>query len=331
MTAVRRIEWLANRRFRLALTPAGAGVFTLFFPGLLVVALARHRLLLAVGVGAGLVLAVNIVLAALALRPVSVSVQAPAVATVDEGFDVTVAVGGQRPHLACAVNVEGCPRWVPVRAPAAGSVTVLVSRRSLIEELAVSLRTSVPFGLVEVAHTRTVALDAALAVALASISTPVAPVTATGASSRWTTSDDPAGLRRYQPGDLKRDVHWPSVARTGTLLVRDRRPSTGTAPPRLSVVPTSPDGLDRALARARSAGEQLLAAGQRIRVDRSVISGPGRPPTQADSTVTSRYELARHLATIDTTSDTAAERRRPIEIAPTLLVDEDGARWLHAD
>src|SRR5439155_7820144 len=48
-------------------------------------------------------------------------------------------------------------------------------------------------------------------------------------SSRRGTSDRFLGLRDYQPGDLRRHVHWPTSARAGALMVVEREAEADAA------------------------------------------------------------------------------------------------------
>jgi uncharacterized protein (DUF58 family) len=306
---------------RFSLTPAGAGVFSLLFPGLLVAVLIRHRLLVAISVGAGLVLLANIGLAVLALRSLTATLRGPGLVTVGDHAELTVSIAGGGAGLACSVRVANASDWTPALSPVTGTVRIDFPRRSIVEELSVAVRTSVPFGLVEAARILVVPLAAPIAVAPAPIATPVALPSSGDPSRRVAGSGDDAGLRRYQPGDLKRDVHWPSVARTGELLVRDRQQPHNPAVATLLVSPSSPGGIETAIARARSAGDQLLAAGHRI----TLAGASPSMPSGHSAVVTSGYELAGRLAALEPAQVTEGDSGHGR--GPTLQVGEEGARW----
>ncbi|MDH4076571.1 MAG: hypothetical protein OEW29_11595, partial [Acidimicrobiia bacterium] len=137
-------------RYRLALTPAGAGVLTLCFPGLLVSAASGQRPLMALSLGAALVLAANAVWALVALRSFTVTVQGPAVLTVGTAVPLAVAVAG--PHrLEGALGVRGgVRRWVPAQMPGEGVVLWRARNRGVVERVTVRLQTSIPLGLAAV-------------------------------------------------------------------------------------------------------------------------------------------------------------------------------------
>jgi hypothetical protein len=117
-------------------------------------------------------------------------------------------------------------------------------------------------------------------------------------------------LREYAVGDPLRDVHWPAVARTGRLVVKDRCRIAAVDSVAVALHVAGEDGedgeVDDVLGRARSALEQLLATGYLVyltTVERAgdtssagPPAGPGRisrwagrrspPPVQGTVTVT---------------------------------------------
>lgn len=81
-----------------------------------------------------------------------------------------------------------------------------------------------------------------------------------------TPSADDAALRDYRDGDDLRRVHWPSTARTGTMLVRSderagRRPATVIVD-----LPRSPAALEWAITAAASIAVSVLESGHPVRL-----------------------------------------------------------------
>ena len=335
-------------RYRLALTPAGAGVLTLCFPGLLVSAASGQRPLMALSLGAALVLAANAVWALVALRSFTVTVQGPAALTVGTAVPLAVAVAG--PHrLEGALGVRGgVRRWVPAQMPGEGVVLWRARNRGVVERVTVRLQTSIPLGLAAVV--REVAVVPSAPVHAAPAAEPVVLNAVPfgpgggpdGAPPEGTVDDgrsrddrlllaagvgtgDPTGLRPYVPGDPGRDVHWPTVARTGTLMVRERPPGLGI-PLEVTVLVRAVDeaGADRVAGQARGAAEQLLQAGYRVRID-SVEAG-----ARVVGAVHGRDDLMARLARFgpgepdSPGGDPAGGSGR---WRTGLMVDQDGLRW----
>ena len=321
-----RVPWnrrrARNRRSdhrRVSLTASGSGFSCLLVPGLSLAVLTQHRLLVAIGVGAGLLVVANTVLAALALRQFTLTASGPDLIEAGERADVALVVAGDE-GTACELRLEGTHEWRPVTVPAEGPLSVEFVERSVVDELTFSVRTSYPLGLVAISRSITVKLRAPIVVAPVPIATPVDSLPNDHGRPIF-GADDLGGLRPYQPGDSRRDIHWPSVARTGTLMIRERPTAPDPGVAELRIAADEPEGIEPAIGRARSVGEQLLAAGYRIRLDpppRSLAGDNGATP------IRSPRELARRLATMDlgTERNDRATRARSI-----LAIDEKGARW----
>ena len=333
MTAVargRRIE-----RYRLALTPAGAGVLTLCFPGLLVSAASGQRSLMALSLGAALVLGANAVWALVALRSFEVTVQAPGATTVGTPVPLVVTVSGAH-RLEGALGVRGgVRRWVPAQMPGSGEVLWRPPARGVIGYLTVRLQSSIPLGLAAVVREVAVALPAPVHAAPPAEAVALGPVPAGGgdgdgdpgprAATRGGGPGDPVGVRAYVPGDAARDIHWPTVARTGGLLmVRDRPAAAGGVVSGVTVEVRAATGaaLDAVAARARGAAERLARAGYRVELD-SVEAGG----VHVVGAVQGRDDLIVRLARIDVGRVIPIDETAVPVGAARLVVDQDGVRW----
>jgi uncharacterized protein (DUF58 family) len=273
-------------RYLIALTPAGAGFLSLFSPGLLVAAVTRQRLLIALSVAAGLMLLANALLAWLAVRTVAIDVRAPDTATVGHPLPIRLKLDGRRP-VECVAGIDGATRpWIAATVPATGEVEVIPEHRGVVDRVGVRLQTAAPFGLTAWVRSVSVPLarrlhvgPPALAVDLPVELRPSAVAAAAGADPA-----EPVGLREYAFGDPLRDVHWPAVARSGRLVVKDRsRVSTSqTVAVFVDVDPGAETArVDEALGRARSVMEQLLASGFQIEL---TTVEPAASPASADAT-----------------------------------------------
>lgn len=154
---------------------------------------------------------------------------------VGERTDVTVRVGARLGEVRL--------RWVGAAAGDwcfAGSgraceldVPMAVRRRGRFERLLLTVSSDVPFGALTVS--RVVALDAARPLLVGPplrpqphVEVPDAPIS--GASITAAVGhggDTTRTVRPYVTGDPAHLVHWPSTARTGTVVVRELEPPAG--------------------------------------------------------------------------------------------------------
>ena len=107
---------------------------------------------------------------------------------------------------------------------------------------------------------------------------------------------DYLGIREYRPGDSMRHVHWPSTARTGTVMVREFEEEQTR---RLAIVLDASDDagevwtpLDRACAAAASVAFAAAAQGHGARLVAGTEGGP-EVLSRVDAD-----ELLRHLASV---------------------------------
>ncbi len=112
-----------------------------------------------------------------------------------------------------------------------------------------------------------------------------APVGGAGESSTrqlFRTGDDFYTMRAYETGDDLRKIHWPSVARTGELMIRQdeavrRASAVILLDTRESALAEWPDAFERAVSVAASIGAHHLRAGFTLR-----LGTPDIPPRPVD-------------------------------------------------
>jgi uncharacterized protein (DUF58 family) len=101
------------------------------------------------------------------------------------------------------------------------------ARRGVQESTEVQLRSAAPFGVAELRRAvsvagRTVVYPAIVRlVGIPLIDVVPSPERAIHSYPRLGHGPDYLGIREYRPGDSMRHVHWPSTARTGTVMVRE--------------------------------------------------------------------------------------------------------------
>ncbi|MEM9132540.1 MAG: DUF58 domain-containing protein [Actinomycetota bacterium] len=267
-------------RHRFALTAAGAGVLILVVPGLLVAVAAGQLALVGAGVAALVLLVTDAFWARSALRGSEIRASGPTTTTVGSEFPLRLDCRARRP-VTCVITVENAVRpAIPAALPVTGDVAVHATQRGVLDTVAVGLRSTGPIGLA--ASSRLLRVDLAAPVHVEPRRIPVqlpSMAVIDPLTHVYRGDDEPIGLRPYARGDSPRDVHWASVARTGTMVVRDRR--RGVAGTELDVIIETfraDCDLAQLLGQARSALEQLLAAGYHIRlvtVEADPTSAPG--------------------------------------------------------
>jgi uncharacterized protein (DUF58 family) len=166
----------------------------------------------------------------------------------------------------------------------------------------VELRSSAPFGVADrrrrlAAGTETLVLPAVFPLgALPFVRSAATQAHAIHTLPRRGQGPDYLGIREYRPGDSMRHVHWPSTARTGTVMVREFEEEQTR---RLAIVLDASDDagedwtpLDRACAAAASVAFAAATQGHGARLVAGTDAGPD-VLSRADAD-----ELLRHLARV---------------------------------
>jgi uncharacterized protein (DUF58 family) len=114
---------------------------------------------------------------------------------------------------------------------------------------------------------------------------------------RPTLTGDLRGIRPYQHGDGRRRVHWHASAHTGDLMIRESE-SRQDDPIRMVVdLPRDLDAADRIAEEAMGEVVVQLAAGRRIVLETTEVTG--RVVTPVADRLSAGRRLARSVATAD--------------------------------
>ena len=221
-------------------------------------------------------------------------------------------------------------------------VTVRPARKRGVQEASVvTLRSAAPFGVAERRRTIPVAGSTIVLPAVVPLG-PLPFLAAASDPSRHWRSDphrgsgpEYLGIREYRPGDSARHVHWPSTARTGTVMVRELEEEHSH---RLAIVvdtltDVGDEGtpLDACCTAAASIARVALVGGHSIRM---IDVRPGRSPDVSDDV--NEGSLRRRLAAIvpdgvplaevvDRGGDAFRDVDVVVLIFPTWRTNRDGA------
>jgi uncharacterized protein (DUF58 family) len=281
---------------------------SLSLPGLVLALVAAALYLIARSTGAGWdivilsalvsVLALGALWPGLTLPTVRARVSAPADAMVGRPLLMHVELRGRSTALRVRVRFDrdGGSDWTHADAPCRGDVVAVPAHRGVVHSVLVEIHSGGPLGLVGWRKRQRVALDVPIDVAPkpvvaryvpASGAQPVVrPDAHAGARGQETTR----GVRDYVDGDPIRLVHWPSTARTGSVMVRELE---GPEQPRLLlIVDLRGEAHEAELAASRAAGLAIAALHRGVRVDVATSEDHG-PVTGVVRTAT---EVGRRLA-----------------------------------
>ena len=227
----------------------------------------------------GAVLAIGIAWPLVAVRRVRIEASSPRDATV--GQEVPVAVRAAGVLGSCEVQLLGpASGWHRVDRAAAGSIGHVAERRGVFDHLEVLVRVTAPFGVVAGQRLHVVRLPAPVEVAPKAMAVDWLPSGAEVEGTELQRSSSALGgdlvrsVRPYAPGDPAHLVHWPTSARTGSIVVRELEPPTPLA--QAIVVALRGLGADRerAASYAFGAARAVLAAGGELVLCTAEANGP---------------------------------------------------------
>ncbi|MEO8424933.1 MAG: DUF58 domain-containing protein [Actinomycetota bacterium] len=214
-------------------------------------------------------------------------------------------------------------------------------KRGVQEATVVTLRSAAPFGVADRRRTLTVAgstivLPAVLPLGpLPFLATASDPNRSARSIAHRGSGPEYLGVREYRPGDSPRHVHWPSTARTGTVMVREleeeRSQRLAIVVDTLTDVGDEGSPLDACCTAAASIARVALAGGHTMRM---IASHPGRGVDVADDV--DEGSLRRRLAAIvpdgvpladvvDKGGDAFRDVDVVVLIFPTWRTNRDGA------
>lgn len=249
-----------------------------------------RQILVLIWTGMVAAFAIGIVWPLVAVRRVSVSVASPRDATVGELVPLVVTVGGR--IGACEVRaLDPSGPWHRCTGAASGELEHLADRRGVFRMVRIEVRVTAPLGILAAHRVFEVPLAHAVEVAPRGLAVDwlaaAAPVEGgvDHASLSALGGDLVRAVRPYAPGDPAHLVHWPSTARTGTLVVRELEPPAPIG--QALVVDLRDLGADkeRAASYALGAARAVLAAGGELVLCTAEVSGPvtGRARTPLEA------------------------------------------------
>ena len=238
-----------------------------------------RQILVLVWSGMVVSLVIGVVWPLVAIRRVSVGVRSPRDATVGEQVPIEVTVTGR--IGACEIRaLDPTGTWHRVRGRTSGTLAHLADRRGVFRVVRIEVRTTAPLGVLA-AH-RVFDADVGHLVEVAPRPLVVdwvpAPAPLDGGLDELALAalggDLVRSVRTYAPGDPAHLVHWPSTARTGTLVVRELEPPAPIG--QALVVDLRDLGADkeRAASYALGAALAVLGAGGELVLCTAEASGP---------------------------------------------------------
>jgi uncharacterized protein (DUF58 family) len=166
-----------------------------------------------------------------------------------------------------------------VRGPRQVTVEVAPDRRGVIQSVIIEVASSSPFGMLWWAKEVVVPLPRPLHVAPRMGSPGNADEVADdrpGNAARRAASvtGEARGIRQYQPGDLKRTVHWPATSHTGTLMVSETERATDSPVVVDVSLPSDARAAEQEAERVMAVVSGYLSRGVPVRVSSLESGGP---------------------------------------------------------
>ncbi|WP_421120884.1 DUF58 domain-containing protein [Aquihabitans daechungensis] len=238
-----------------------------------------RQILVLVWIGMVAVLVLGIVWPLVAVRRITVTARSPRDASVGDLVPIEVHLDGRAG--ACEIRaLDPTGPWHRAAGTTVGTVPHLADRRGVFRMVRLEVRVTAPLGVLAahrvfdatIGHPVEVA-PKALAVDWVPAGVPLDGGVDT-ASLAVLGGDLVRSVRPYAPGDPAHLVHWPSTARTGTLVVRELEPPAPFG--QVIVVDLRDLGPDkeRAASYALGAARAVLAAGGELVLCTAEVSGP---------------------------------------------------------
>ncbi len=166
-----------------------------------------------------------------------------------------------------------------VRGTRQGTVDVVPGTRGVLDSVAVQVASSAPFGMLWWARDVVVELPRPLHVSPRPGPVEPVPLAADdelGEALRRVpaTSGEARGIRPYQRGDLRRAIHWPATAHTGTVMVNEAEAPAGDPVVIQVVLPTDEAEAELEAGRMLSVVVAYLDRGVPVLLSTREPSGP---------------------------------------------------------
>lgn len=240
-----------------------------------------------------------------AVRRITVTATSPRDAVVGERLAIPVTIGGR--VRGCAIRaLDPTSDWYRVSGAGTGELEHLADRRGVFGLLRLEVRVTAPLGVVAAHRVHDVVLPIAVEVAPRPLAVDwqagTAPVElGEGLSAAAGAGEVVRSVRPYVTGDPAHLVHWPTSARTGTLVVRELEAATPTGQAIVLDLRDLGAEAEHAAAYALGAARAVLAEGGELvlctaeaggpvtgrvrfpidanrRIARAVAGAPGEPP-----------------------------------------------------
>ncbi len=241
-----------------------------------------------------------------AARRIQVKATSPPDATVGDHVALDVETSGS--GSTCEIRVlDPTGPWHRCSIGVTGTLDHLAEHRGVFQVVRVEVRVTAPLGLLAAHRVHNLELSRPVVVAPRPLQVSWQPTAApVEEGSHLMTPGLPGGdlvrsVRPYVTGDPARLVHWPSSARTGTIVVREMEPPTPLAQALVLDLRDLSVDVERAASYAYGAARAVLAGGGQLmlctceaagpvtalvatprdagrRLARAVVGPPGEPP-----------------------------------------------------
>lgn len=276
------------------------------------------RLAIVAEVALVVALLANLAWSAWATGRVSISVlDLPTDATAGDDVGCTIHVQGPSTPIAIRMISSPRARWFRVVPTEHGTLGAVAGSRGVATAAVFEISSTAPLGLVGINRRLVVDLPHALHVGPKPV--PVTDARLPERRIRSSAEEDVRGTRAWTPGDPLRRVHWPTVARTGALAVREYEPPST---PTIHLVVDLGDG---GVSGEAAAGRAAWVAAEALRRGHRVILSCVEPGGSVVGVVRSRLDVSRRLAAAVRGEPVAPDAARDREVV--VWITDAGDRW----